>query len=97
MFVTNGSNTIAHPDADCHCSSCKQSLNPDKIVALPSVIRRQSADILNKAAIAKTNAANTAQSGGNVISLSAVIKSAGQARRRKLEKAKFNYPMLECS
>jgi hypothetical protein len=96
MFVTNGPNTIAHPDADCHCSSCKQSLKPDKIVALPSAIR-QSADILNKAAIAKTNAANTSQSGGNVISLSAVIKSAGQARRRKVEKAKFNYPMLECS
>ena len=95
MFVTNGPNAIAHPDADCHCSSCKQSLKPDKIVTLPSAIR-QSADILNKAAIAKTNAANTSQSGGNVISLSAVIKS-GQARRRKVEKAKFNYPMLECS
>lgn len=97
MFVTNGPNTIAHADADCHCSSCKQSLKPDKIVAMPSVKFRQGADILNNAAIVKTCAANTTQSGGNVISLAAVIKSAGQARRQKAEKAKFNYPMLECS
>ncbi|HUX90726.1 MAG TPA: hypothetical protein VMV48_08560 [Gallionellaceae bacterium] len=97
MFVTNGSNTIAHADADCHCSSCKQSLKPDKIVAMPSAIFRQGADMLNNAAIVKRCAASTPQSGSNVISLSAAIKSAGQARRQKAEKAKFNYPMLECS
>jgi hypothetical protein len=97
MFVTHGSNTIEHADADCHCSSCKQLLKPDKIITLRSPIFRQRANFVNNAAHAKVEDINAIQGGGNVILLSAAIKSAAEARREKVKKARFNYPMLECS
>lgn len=97
MFVTNGINTIEHADADCHCSSCKQLHKPDKIVALPSLMFRHRANLVNKTARDKTGGIDISRSRDNVVSLSAAIKAAGTLRAEKIRQAKFNYPMLECS
>lgn len=97
MFVTNGPNTIAHADADCHCSSCKQSRKPDKIVALPSLMLRQGGNCVNESANMRPGGGAAAQSRGNVIPISAATRFAGQLRPETVEQAKFNYPMLECS
>ena len=94
MFDTNGPNAIAHEDANCHCSCCKQLPKPAKIIILPSALFRQRANLMNKTDIAGTATANYR---GNVISISAAIKSAEQARAVKAGQAKFNYPMLECT
>lgn len=97
MFVTNGPNTIEHADADCHCSCCKQLHKPDKIAALPFLMLRQSANLVNKTTNVYTPDIVAAQYRDNVISISAAIKSAKQLRAEKIRPAKFNYPMLECS
>jgi hypothetical protein len=97
MFVINGINTIGHANADCHCSSCKQLHKPDKIVALPSFKFRHRANLAHGAAYAKTGGIDAIRSRDNVISFSAAIKSAGELRAEKVRRAKFNYPMLECS
>jgi hypothetical protein len=96
MFVTNGTNTIGHAKADCHCSSCKQLHKPDKIVALPSLMFRHRTNLAHRTEYAKTGGIDASRSRDNVISLSAAIKSAGKLRAEKVRQARFNYPMLEC-
>lgn len=97
MFVTNGPNTIEHANADCDCSSCKQLHKPAKIIALPFLMFHHRVNSMNKPTHFKTGVIETSPSQGNVISLSAVLKTAAQLRAEKLRQAKFNYPMLECS
>lgn len=97
MFVTNGPNTIAHANADCDCSTCKQLHKPAKIVALPSLMFREPVILMNKTADTQTGGIETRPVQSNVISLSAVLKTASQLRVQKTRQAKFHYPMLECS
>jgi len=97
VFVTNGPNTIEHANADCDCSSCKQLHKPAKIIALPSLMFRDPATLMNKTADIKTGGIKAQAVQSNVILLSAVLKTAAQLRVQKTRQAKFHYPMLECS
>lgn len=97
MFAPNGPNAIEHEDAGCHCACCNQLRKPDKIITLSLLMTRQSVDCVNIAANVKSVGIAATQSRGNVIPISAAIKSAGQLRSETVEQAKFNYPMLECS
>lgn len=97
MFVTQGSNTIEHVDADCHCACCNQLLKTDKIIILPSELPRKKINFVNNTAQINTNGIATTPSRSNVISLSTAVKSAEQQRAVRVEQANFKYPMLECS
>lgn len=89
MSFENGSSAIEHKNADCHCTRCEQLRKPDKIIALPSRIFRQRVSPVNQ------NAADMIPD--NVISMSAAMQSAEKLSVEKVRRARFNYPMLECT
>ena len=98
MFVINGTSVIQHADADCHCTSFEQWRKHDMKGLQPCVLSSQ-----NSFFEAKANGVTaTDSSRDNVISITALIKSArqlsaGQVNSGQVSKVKFNYPMLECS
>jgi hypothetical protein len=63
----------------------------------PCVLPCQNGNCVNKTDKVEKTGMTTEKYRGNVISITAALKSAGQVSAAKVKKAGFNYPMLECS
>ena len=96
MSVTNAPNANGHEDADCNCARWEQLHKPDKITSQPFLIFSRGAKCVSKTAIVKTSGMATVSYKDNVIFIVAA-KPLVLANVQKMSKAKFNYPMLECS
>lgn len=96
MSVTDAPNANGHKDADCNCARWEQLHKPDKITSQLFLIFSRGAQCVNKTASVKASGMAAVGYKDNVISIAAA-KPLGLAHAQKMSKAKFNYPMLECS